>query len=379
MRTSIRLQACVVVNCATRVTSTQGGDHYGEHHNSRHLPDPALRPAHWTVRGSFRTPLTFQNLMQPQNPSVTIRDVSTRSDWESAVRLRNTFFFQRPLTTDQLIEGATHHPKETRTRRTIMSVGGEDVSYGSTIENYWSTTKGRFESQCMTRSLEFYVRHLDIECEAIVSLGGTKISTWQRTIDPEMLEATVKRGFIETQRNPESALFLEKFDPEPYQQLIFRLRRQYDIMSYAEFAHLSPETWMHDAWRLEMDVMSDVPLPEPFSETPFESWVKETESSTVDTNALFIALLDGTPIAMTQLLPNTVDKTIIGTGLTGCRRDHRRRGLATGLKALSLAWAKERGFKSVWTDNEVDNPMYGLNLKLGFERQFDFVCLELTV
>ena len=55
------------------------------------------------------------------------------------------------------------------------------------------------------------------------------------------------------------------------------------------------------------------------------------------------------------------------TGLTGVLRSHRRRGIATALKVTALEMAKARGVRTLETDNEENNPMYLLNVELGFE------------
>ena len=55
------------------------------------------------------------------------------------------------------------------------------------------------------------------------------------------------------------------------------------------------------------------------------------------------------------------------TGLTGVRRAYRRRGIATALKTQAIAWAKTQGASYLETDNEENNPMYQLNLALGFQ------------
>jgi GNAT superfamily N-acetyltransferase len=59
--------------------------------------------------------------------------------------------------------------------------------------------------------------------------------------------------------------------------------------------------------------------------------------------------------------------------ITSVVPDHRRRKIATALKVFSAKYALEQGYHYIETDtdndtdNEEDNPMYTLNLKLGFE------------
>ncbi|MCD4691179.1 GNAT family N-acetyltransferase, partial [bacterium] len=63
------------------------------------------------------------------------------------------------------------------------------------------------------------------------------------------------------------------------------------------------------------------------------------------------------------------DPTKLHTGLTGTVRSHRRRGIATALKVAAIDLAKKRGVATIETDNEENNPMYALNVELGFEPQ----------
>ena len=55
------------------------------------------------------------------------------------------------------------------------------------------------------------------------------------------------------------------------------------------------------------------------------------------------------------------------TNLTGVLRSHRRRGIATTLKLHAMAFAHQYGARVIVTDNEESNPMYDLNMKLGFK------------
>jgi RimJ/RimL family protein N-acetyltransferase len=58
------------------------------------------------------------------------------------------------------------------------------------------------------------------------------------------------------------------------------------------------------------------------------------------------------------------------TGMTGVDREYRRRGLATGLKVLAIARAREMGYRSIRTFNDSTNaPMLAINRKLGFARK----------
>ena len=55
---------------------------------------------------------------------------------------------------------------------------------------------------------------------------------------------------------------------------------------------------------------------------------------------------------------------------------YRRRGIATALKLRSIEFAKAYGAKELKTDNEENNPMYQLNLSLGFRPKPAFLSYK---
>jgi mycothiol synthase len=66
--------------------------------------------------------------------------------------------------------------------------------------------------------------------------------------------------------------------------------------------------------------------------------------------------------------------------LTGVKRAHRGRGIAAVLKAAQIAWAKEQGFTSLQTSNEVRNaPIRHLNAKHGYVLEPGVVIVRATI
>jgi mycothiol synthase len=65
--------------------------------------------------------------------------------------------------------------------------------------------------------------------------------------------------------------------------------------------------------------------------------------------------------------------------VTTTRREYRRRGIATALKVHIIQFAKARGVQEIFTTNDAQNPMYQLNLALGFQPQPSWVRVEKAI
>jgi mycothiol synthase len=115
----------------------------------------------------------------------------------------------------------------------------------------------------------------------------------------------------------------------------------------------------------------DVPRPEPTSEVSFEQFVKQDfESAYLLRDAYLVALDSSGKMVATSALWRDDEDGVLNIGLTGTRAEHRRQGLALGLKIASLEWAKTHGYTKVRTWNEQNNrAILEINAALGFVKQ----------
>ena len=70
-------------------------------------------------------------------------------------------------------------------------------------------------------------------------------------------------------------------------------------------------------------------------------------------------------MSVVNIMPTRPDT--LYAGITGVIGSHRRRRIATMLKVKSASYAQTHGYRYIYTDNEENNPMYKLNLQLGFD------------
>ena len=176
-----------------------------------------------------------------------------------------------------------------------------------------------------------------------------------------------KRGYQLKMRESRSQLQVEDFDPTPFLSKTDQAGAHgFEVKTLAELQAEFPD-WTERYYALDMEANVDVPSPDPFVPPPFEqftrSYLKDPE---FDPNTVWIAVKNGAWLGLTSLWIASGDPNKAYTGLTGVLRPARRQGVATALKLHALAYAKCNGIKVVQTDNEENNPMFQINLALGF-------------
>ena len=121
---------------------------------------------------------------------------------------------------------------------------------------------------------------------------------------------------------------------------------------------------------LEWTYGKDFPMPEGISHTrlPFDQFMKHQKLFEEKRYGIEIVAVDGGKyVGSTDIhvLPKS-DPHKAWTGGLGVLREYRRQGIATALKVKAFEKLRNNGVKKVRTDNEENNPMYKINVALGF-------------
>lgn len=189
-----------------------------------------------------------------------------------------------------------------------------------------------------------------------------------------------RRGFRQVMRIPVSRLESTTFDAARFSQKLARVEQSgIAIKTLRELSEQDPD-WKRKVYALEWECVQDVPSTDPLTKQPFEQFEKRTLGSpNLLPDAWFVAVDGDRYVGLSVLWKNLTTNRLLETGLTGVVRSHRRRGIATAMKVRAIQYAQAHGGAAIVTDNEENNPMFQLNLHLGFKPQPAHLDFERTL
>ena len=181
----------------------------------------------------------------------------------------------------------------------------------------------------------------------------------------------VDKKFKLVQTNREYSCDITKINIEKYQPLIKKLESE-GIKFYDSKEEM--KDWPNHYKKLEeltWTYHQDFPIPNgvKHTRTPFEQAMKiqrDFEQNYYGTE--IVAVKDVRYIGSTDLeVYYKSEPHKAWTNGLGVLKDYRRRGIATALKIKAIEKLIEKGVTEIRTDNEENNPMYKINVALGFE------------
>ena len=175
-----------------------------------------------------------------------------------------------------------------------------------------------------------------------------------------------------------SKLDVTRFNPEQFADVLERVRESgIEITPLRQLQERDPQ-WQRKLYDLDVTVNRDIPSTGEKHYPGFEDWVKmRLESPNFDPDAWFVALDGDHYVGHSQGSINHHSVPLqFTTGVTTVRREYRRRNIATALKVYVIRYVKEQGVQEIFTSNDSKNPMYQLNLSLGFAPQPSWIRVE---
>lgn len=310
--------------------------------------------------------------IRPLNP--------TQAEYEETVALRNSVDSESPSSVTIWQHWDATRPAESKFERLVLAdENGRIVAYAQLDE-----------TRPLSQKFEFNFNGLPIiwqngMAEALLNTILQKIAQYQpqavtiqlRESEETKWQLLQTHGFQPVMRYPISHLALPQFDAAPFaEKLAYTAQQGIEITQPPEGWH-EQTYWQQLIHELDWQLMQDVPHHEERTKTPFAQFVQEEfNHPNFLPSGYFIAFDGEMPVGMTNFVKRGGEIERLATAVTGVLRSHRRKGIATALKVKSILHAQELGSKIIITNNEENNPMYLINVQLGFAAQPAWVDWE---
>ena len=269
--------------------------------------------------------------------------------------------------------------------RLIISQDGDDVGllYFGQHEGMFHPQKYFFDCDVLplAQTHSLFAAAFAYMCNAVSDQDLIAIQAEAPSTYTTLVDFLTGAGFVITQRNPTSVLALTTVDLAAYQTVEQRINT-----SGVRLLDLSAVQTLHDDWLqrlvvLENEVHDDVPSPDALTlHTPDSYQSKILAANRFDPHYTLVAVAtDGDYVGVGRAYPATDDPTQFHVRFVGVKRSHRRMGIATAIKVELHRRMLAVGGTHVFTDNEANNPMYQLNLALGYQSRAAWLALEKTL
>ena len=299
---------------------------------------------------------------------------SSEAELAALARLENRNFPDEPTTAEVLQRRARERQSLCFAREEAVWSGNTMIGYGSLHRAWWLEQSGRYRIY-ISVDRDWQRRGIGTRIwQRLLSLAAaTERIRWlesgAREDRPDALAFLKARGFVPEARIEKSELSLARFKFEDWLHARTAPAKAGAAIHSLGVAIDRYPDWQHRLWSLEQRLYQDVPATVPVRPPDFRHWlVQRLDSPGFNPATCWIACDQSTGdwLGITDLVAIDGAAKGLDTGFTGIERIWRRKGLATALKLQAIEWACDERYEYIRTDNGSNNPMYRLNLKLGF-------------
>lgn len=256
--------------------------------------------------------------------------------------------------------------------RLMVEAAGDVVAYAQYSETPWAYEPHKFFIKIMVapawqqRGIASAV-YARIETH-LMQRGARMLTATTREDQPYAARFVTQRGFVQQIREMESRLDVPAFDASAFADAGARVAQSGIRIASMRALQGEDAQWREKWWALKEVLMQDVPTSETFTPESLDDFVASLDSPQAHLDAVFAALdvATGQWVGLSSVVLYPETPAVMYVGLTGVLPAYRRRGIALALKVQAILFAQQQGAQVIVGENEENNPMYPLNLKLGF-------------
>ena len=300
---------------------------------------------------------------------------ATDSEYEAIIAIHKKLEPERQLTINFLRAQDNEYAANHEFTRVLGEADSQVVAHGA----YWHVPDSGNEPPQFSLFVQPDYQNSDIPRQMqnyllaqIEAMQPAAVVSEPKENELYRIQLLEEENFKLAMRFPRSQLSVKNFDFTEYTPLITRLEKE-----GIQFINLTQvierdANWQQHIWQLFNIINQDVPYPDPQEGTPFAEYAQYYQGEQFRPDSWIIAI-DSTQEGFPQYVGMSVVNAMqtrpnaLFGGITGVIPPYRRRKIATALKAFAAKYAQDNGFLYIETDNEENNPMYTLNLQLGFE------------
>ena len=309
--------------------------------------------------------------------NLEFRDFDSAIDFGLLAQLWRGYCPERPYSPQDFMRKDTMRGAEYRYQRWVGEESDRPVCVLGLGDYHWAHRPGRV-------AFDWHMAAADVESALPVVLervdhhmaddAADEVNAWTRDDHEPSCRLFETQGYRVVECIPMSALSPAEFDDRPYRETRRSLETEGIRFTTAQVLEDEGFDWLPLQYEASWEMVQDIPSPHPPTRITYEHFLTILNDHTMYPRpTLFVALHEGRIVGYSRLTPLTAAPNAWETGLSGTVRSHRRRGIISVLKAMAIATARENGVERIFTDNNDENPMYDLNLRLGFRTLWTWV------